>query len=296
MIPRLACRAKRRISGRFIVWLLLLASLRSAHAQVAPIAWRTIDTWAANGLTVDVQVSTARRVRLVSAFANSAATTSPELSADSLSAWLTDAKSALAHSSKRDLVVPDAILISPYPSVPDFKAYSVTLSDTSGKWIATRATPGDIALFASDLEEASLAAKLFTAEELRRSSPIQRTDAVVDSDRPLEYPNNVCLEGDGVVQLTFQVDSAGKVDPKFDRVDLATDESFARVAEYNVVRMHFRPATIEGHKIESSVTHTFRMHPPPANAVTIAPSDQLAVRRVPTDQLRGLQTAGCYAH
>jgi len=255
-------------------------------SQSAPAtAWRTIDTWSVNGLKVTIGVSPDRHVRLLSAVGDSSATTSAELTGENLLTWTKRVSPEVNRASAAEFILPDVLLIAPYPSAADFRAYAVTFADTSGKWVATRTAPAQLAMLVSDLQDASLAATLFTEQELRATGPISRTDAIV-GELPMQYPSNVCIDGSGFAQLTFQVDSTGKVVPNSTRVDVATSGDYALIAGYNVFRMHFTPATIERHKVSSWLTHTFNFKPAGATAVTVVssgPMEQIA--RVPANAL-----------
>jgi hypothetical protein len=277
-----------------VVVALACGAFTSVSAQApAGNSWRTIDTWAVNGLRVRIDVSSSRTLRLTSGVGDSSATVSPELSASDVSSWISRTAPLVARASANEFIFPDAVGIGPYPSAADFRAYSVTFADTSGRWVATRTTPGELALFMNGLNEAALAATLFTDDELRRDGPVVRTAAEVDGDRPMEYPGSTCLEGDGFAQLSFQIDSTGKVDPKSSHVDLTTADSYGFVATYNLVRMHFKPATLEGHKVASMMTYMFKMHPPVNTAITVISTGSVDFVRIPADQLNTHQSIGC---
>jgi hypothetical protein len=255
--------------------------------------WRTVAEWPTNGLNVKVQVSPARRIRFATWFGDSLAAISSELNPEDAGSWLTNAKPKIASASASELILPDALLIAPYPSVSDFRAYSVTLADTSGKWVATRSNPAEILLLISGIEDAALAARIFTDAELRRDDPIVRTGAEVLGDRPIFYPSDECLEGKGVVQLSFEVDSTGTVGFGSIRIDKAPDGAFARVAEVNLVQMRFKPATLEGHRIKAWMTHSFALSPPHANAVTVVSSTDLNLGVLPAASMGARKSLQC---
>ena len=247
-----------------LVWP-LIAAVPLASQPATPLSgtnWREVRSIRLGKFHSRVEVSSARRVRLVSQL-DTSYLVSAELIPDSLKSWHQTVFSDLEKPARLKYTFENSILVEPFAAPDSTIGYVLTVADTNGAARTVVTDRDGIVEFLALLATGAAAAKTLTDSDLRRPGPVVETPIALAKSVSAVYPRTARLAGvNGRALVQFVVDTSGRAKPETINCLEATYKDFADAAVAAVRTMQFTPATLDGHKIEQLVQFPieFKLH------------------------------------
>ncbi|MDP9202574.1 MAG: energy transducer TonB [Gemmatimonadota bacterium] len=217
--------------------------------------WREVRSIKLGRFRARVEVSSAHTVRLFSQL-DTSRLTSDEIGPDSLKEWQETLFSQLDKPARTRYVLGNAILVEPYAADSTTIGYALTVADTGGAARTVLTDKNGIEEFLDLLAKGAIAAQTLSDAELQRPGPITEKPIALAKSVNFVYPRTARLAGlSGSALVQFIVDTSGRAKPESITCLQATYKDFADAATAVVKTMEFKPAELEGHKIEQLVQY-----------------------------------------
>ena len=247
--------SRKTLSRVVLSFLLAVPATLSPPHLSAQTNWREVRSIKLGRFRARVDVSSAHTVRLFSQL-DTSRITSDELLPDSVKTWHEMLFSQLDKPSRTRYVLGNAILVEPYAADSATIGYAITVADTGGAARTVLTDKNGIEEFLDVLAKGAVAAKMLTDSELKRTGPIVGKPIELAKSVNFVYPRTAKLAGlSGSALVQFVVDTSGRAKPESITCLQATYKDFADAATAVVKTMEFKPAELEGHKIEQLVQY-----------------------------------------
>jgi TonB family protein len=245
----------RKTVSRVIITLLVAVPATLSPPLSAQANWREVRSIKLGRFRARIDVSSAHTVRLFSQL-DTSRITSDEMGPDSVKAWQETLFSQLDKPTRTRYVLGNAILVEPYAADSATIGYAVTVADTGGAARTVLTDKNGIEEFLDMLAKGAIAAQTLTDNELKRPGPITGKPISLAKSVNFVYPRTARLAGlSGSALVQFVVDTLGRAKPESITCLQATYKDFADAATAVVKTMEFKPAELEGHKIEQLVQY-----------------------------------------
>jgi TonB family protein len=245
----------RKTVSRVVITLLVAVPATLSPPLSAQTNWREVRSIKLGRFRARIDVSSAHTLRLHSQL-DTSRITSDEMGHDSVRVWQETLFAQLDKPTRTQYVLGNAILVEPYAADSTTIGYALTVADTGGAARTVLTDKAGIEEFLDMLAKGAIAAKTLTDDELKRTGPVTGKPISLAKSVNFVYPRTAKLAGlSGSALVQFVVDTSGRAKPESITCLQATYKDFADAATAVVKTMEFRPAELEGHKIEQLVQY-----------------------------------------
>ena len=222
---------------------------------VAQTNWREVRSLKMGRFNARVDVSSHHTIRLYAQL-DTSSLMGEALAADSVHAFQQTLFNDLDNPTRLRYVLGNTLLVQPFAADSATIGFVVMVADTNGASRQVVTDKNGIEEFLDMLAKGVAAARTLTDAELLRTGPVEQKPISLAKKVTYVYPRGPKLANQsGSALVQFIVDTTGKAKPETIVCMQATYKDFALAAIDAVKMMEFKPAELEGHKIEQLVQY-----------------------------------------
>ena len=237
------------------VAILIPSSPIGTQTLSAPINWREVRSLKMGRFFTRVDVSSQHTIRLYAQL-DTSRLMGEQLTADSVRSFQQTLFNDLDKPARLKYVLGNNVLVQPFAADSATIGFLLMIADTNGISRQVATDKDGIEEFLDMLAKGVAAATTLSDAELQRPGPIAQKPIALAKHVNYVYPRGPKLANQsGSALVQFIVDTTGKAKPETIVCMQATYKDFALAAIDAVKMMEFKPAELEGHKIEQLVQY-----------------------------------------